>query len=182
MKPALPALPRLRTAVGIACVVLATAASIAAQFIPRSIEELTAEATCVVHGRVEAVEVLPGSDGAPFTRVELAVESTWKGSSTHRIVVTQAGGTLGSRRVVVSGEATYLPGEEVVVFLVANPRGEWLTCGMTQGKFSVRREESQVWVAHPFIGGSPKPGGFRPAHLLPLSLADLHKRVTAVKP
>ena len=177
-----PLLLHLRTAVGIACIFLAAAASIAAQFIPRSVEELTTEATCVVHGRVEAVEVLAGSDGAPFTRVELAVESTWKGSSTPRIVVTQAGGTLGSRRVVVSGEATYLPGEEVVAFLVANPRGEWLTCGMAQGKFSVRREESQAWVANPFVGGSPQPGSFRPAHLLPLSLADLQKRVNAVKP
>lgn len=173
---------RLWTAVGVVWVALATVATTAAQFLPRSVEELAAEAACVVHGRVEAVEVLAAPGGAPWTRVELLVENTWKGAPTNRIVVTQAGGTLGSRRVVVGGEATYLPGEEVVVFLVANPRGEWLTCGMAQGKFAVRREKSQAWVANPFVGGSPQPGGFRPAHRLPLSLAEFQRRVTATKP
>ncbi len=177
-----PPLLRRWTRLGIAWVVLGTVTSTAAQFVPRSIEELAAEATCVVHGRVAAVEVAAGSDGVPLTRVELAVENTWKGSSTNRIVVTQAGGTLGSRRVLVGGEATYQPGEEVVVFLVANSRGEWLTSGMAQGKFSVQREDSHVWVANPFIGGSPRPGGFRPAHRLPLSLPEFQRRVSATKP
>jgi len=169
-------------ALGTVGLILASLASTAAQFVPRSIEDLAADATCVVHGRVAAVEVTAGADGVPLTRVELAVENTWKGSSTNRIVVTQAGGTLGSRRVLVGGEASYQPGEEVVVFLVANSRGEWLTSGMAQGKFSVRREDSLAWVANPFIGGSPRPGGFRPAHQLPLSLAEFQKRVTSSTP
>lgn len=160
---------------------LASGLATAAQFIPRALEDLAAEATRIVHARVEAIEVTSGAGNAPTTRVELKVEHTWKGSPTNRIVVTQAGGTLGSRRVVIGGEATYLPGEEVVVFLVPNSRGEWLTSGMAQGKFSVRRKDSHAWVSNLFFGGSPTPGGFRPANQLPLSLEQLERRVTESK-
>ncbi len=156
---------------------------LAAQIRPLTIEALAAKATRVDHARVEAVEVTRDSKGVPLTRIELAVQSTWKGPPTNRITITQAGGTLGTRRVVVSGEAQYEPGEEVVVFLAPNRLGEWLTLEMAQGKFSIQRPNpTNAWVRNPVHGGDPAPGGFRPPHQLPLSLAELQRRVSEAKP
>jgi hypothetical protein len=79
--------------------------------------------------------------------------------------------------VVIPGAPTFAPGEEVVVFLTLNPRGEWLTLDLAQGKFSVERNGSNAWVRNVVLGGSPAPGGFRPPHQQPLSLEVLQNRV-----
>ncbi len=151
----------------------------AAQMRPVSIEDLARRAERVVHARVEAVEMTRDDGDRMVTRVELRVEGTWKGEATGAVTVVQAGGTVGTRRVVVTGEARYVPGEEVVVFLVANPRGEWLTLDLAQGKFTVTRPAPDAaWVANPFHGGDPAPGGFRPASRLPMTLETLRARVT----
>lgn len=151
----------------------------AAQMRPVSVEDLAGRAERVVHARVEAVEMTRDDADRLVTRVELRVESVWKGDAAATVTVVQAGGTVGTRRVVVTGEARYVPGEEVVVFLVANPRGEWLTLELAQGKFSVTRPTpDKVWVANPFHGGDPAPGGFRPASRLPMTLDTLRARVT----
>lgn len=150
----------------------------AAQMRPVSIEDLARRAERVVHARVEAVEMTRDDADRIVTRVELRVESAWKGEAAGALTLVQAGGTVGTRRVVVTGEARYVPGEEVVVFLVANPRGEWLTLELAQGKFSVTRPTPDAaWVANPFHGGDPAPGGYRPATKLPMSLESLRTRV-----
>jgi hypothetical protein len=163
--------------------ILACLSLVAAQIRPLTLDELTSKATRVDLARVETVEVTRDPKGVPLTRIELTVESTWKGTPTNRITITQAGGTLGTRRVVVSGEAQYEPGEEVVVFLTPNSLGEWLTLEMAQGKFAIQRPNpTNAWVRNAVLGGSPSPGGFRPPHQLPLSLAELQRRVSVAKP
>jgi hypothetical protein len=152
-----------------------------AQMLPVAVEELAGRAARVVHGRVEAVEMTRDTEGRILTRVELRVDATWKGEHEDKVTVVQAGGTVGTRRVVVSGEARYVPGEEVVVFLVANPRGEWLTLELAQGKFEVSRPGPGVaWVRNPFHGGEPGPDGYRPANRLPMALEGLRGRVREV--
>lgn len=166
-----------------AALILSSLSLVAAQIRPLTIEQLTTKATRVDLARVDAIEVTRDSKGVPLTRIELSVQATWKGAPTNRVTVTQAGGTLGTRRVLVSGEAQYVPGEEVVVFLTPNTLGEWLTLEMAQGKFSIHRPNpTNAWVRNPVLGGSPAPGGFRPPHQLPLSLAELQRRVSEAKP
>ena len=148
-----------------------------AQIRPLTVEDLATRAARICHGRVEAVEVAREASGNFITRIEIATHSIWKGSPTNRITVTQPGGTLGSRRVVIPGAPTFAPGEEVVLFLSLNPRGEWLTLDLAQGKFSVERNGSNAWVRNVVLGGSPEPGGFRPPHQQPLSLEALQNRV-----
>lgn len=177
-----PALRPARFAVA-AAGILAGLTLVAAQIRPLTIEELAKKATRVDLARVEAVEVTRDPKGVPLTRIELSVRATWKGPPTNRITITQAGGTLGTRRVLVSGDAVYEPGEEVVVFLTPNRLGEWLTLEMAQGKFSIQRSHpTNAWARNPVLGGNPTPGGFRPPHLLPLSLAELQRRVSEAKP
>ena len=43
--------------------------------------------------------------------------------------IVHGGGILGDRRVIVSDQVTFQPGEEVVAFLVLNQRGEGVTLG-----------------------------------------------------
>lgn len=148
-----------------------------AQIRPLTVEDLATRAAGICHGRVEAVEVAREASGNFVTRIEIATQSIWKGSPTNRIMVTQPGGTLGTRRVVIPGAPTFAPGEEVVLFLSLNPRGEWLTLDLAQGKFSVERNGSNAWVRNIVLGGSPAPGGFRPPHQQPLSLEALQNRV-----
>ena len=49
--------------------------------------------------------------------------------------------TAGNERVEVSGEAEYQMGEEVVAFLVLNPRGQPITFALGQGKFHVWQDK-----------------------------------------
>lgn len=148
-----------------------------AQIRPLTVEELATRATRICHGRVEAVEVLREPSGNLVTRVEIAAQAMWKGSLTNRITLTQPGGTLGTRRVVIPGAPSFAPEEEVVLFLSLNPRGEWLTLDLAQGKFTVERSGSNAWVRNVVLGGSPTPGGFRPPHQQPLPIEVLRRRV-----
>jgi hypothetical protein len=150
---------------------------LSAQIRPLTLEDLATRAARICHGRVETVEVTREASGNFVTRVEIATQTMWKGSPTNRVTVTQPGGTLGTRRVVIPGAPTFVPGEEVVVFLSLNPRGEWLTLDLAQGKFSVERSGSNAWVRNVGHGGSPGPGGVRPPHQQPLSLEVLQNRV-----
>jgi hypothetical protein len=160
---------------------LATAAATAAQQSPLTPEQLATRAEAVVHGRVEAVETrresTVGQDGL-VTRVELAVTEVWKGAATNRWVITQPGGTLGTRRVVVMGDAQFVPGQEVVVFAVTNRAGEWLSLELSQGTFQVDRTPGgSPTVRNPYWGGTAEVSGFRPKSKLPLSLTQLKERV-----
>ena len=123
--------------IGLACALVASATLM----IPLSIPELTRQAEVVVAGTVVSKTCIPGNAGRVVTEIELDVTEVWKGSvSSSRIRIVQGGGTLGTRRTVASGEASYEVGEEVVAFLVRNDRGEGVTLGLAQGKFAVEQE------------------------------------------
>src|SRR5689334_3956691 len=101
---------------------------------PLSIETLTRQAEVVLHGRVLSKTCQQDIAGRIYTRVELDVLDVWKGAiSGTPFPVVQGGGLLGERRSVVPGQAEYAVGEEVVLFLVRNERGEAITVGLLQG-------------------------------------------------
>ncbi len=91
-------------------------------------------------------------------------------------------GVLGDWSVGVAGQAAYAVGEEAVAFLVRNPAGAWVTLGLAQGRFEVRREPAtgRVWVSNLFWGeGTPAvglAGGARLPLQRPLTLAELKRR------
>ena len=116
-------------------------ASRATQFTPLPIEQLAQEAVLVVQGTVLSKTCQRDPAGRIFTKVELAIAEVWKGSlPTNRFIVVHGGGILGDRKSTVSGQVEYGIGEEVVAFIVFNPRGEGVTLGLAQGKFQVRQE------------------------------------------
>ena len=154
------------------------------QFVPLTIADLTAKADLVVHGKVRSMTCDEDASGRVFTRVEIEVAEVWKGPRQPAVLeVVHGGGSIGKKRVVVSGQVQYRTGEEIVAFLVLNPRGQAVTLGLAQGKFQVWTDPqtSERLAANMFHGTSPGGGALRPLEASSaaerLTLADLKRQV-----
>lgn len=124
---------------------------------PLSIQELTTRADLVVHGTILSKNCLRDPSGRIYTKVEVQVREAWKGTpAINPLIVVHGGGTLGEERVEVPGQVEYRVGEEIVAFLVLNPRGEGVTVGLAQGKFHVWKDETSgnLLVRNPFHGAA----------------------------
>ena len=123
---------------------------------PLSVAELEAESDLVLHGRVRAIATSRNQSGRIISRVRVEPIEVWKGTAPESgVVVTLAGGVLGTCRVVVDGQPEYRPGEEVVLFLKRNPLGEAVTVGLAQGKFEVETDPAtgRPHAQNLFFGG-----------------------------
>jgi hypothetical protein len=114
---------------------------LAATMVPQSVEQLTDRATLVVRARVgdRHAESAPGPAGI-YTFTQLTVLETLKGRATETVTLRQAGGAVGDRKVTLPGDASFAPGEEVLVFLVCRSGTD--TCSLvalSEGKFHVVR-------------------------------------------
>lgn len=160
------------------------------RMIPLTIEQLAGKAGLVVRGQVDAVEVARDSGGRIYTRVGLAVIEVWKGrmdGAQGRCELVVGGGLLGERAVRVSGQAEYGVGDEVVAFLARNDAGEWVTLGLSQGRFRVHREAltGRRLASNPFWGEEPadrnsRPAGYREPLRRALELDELKRRTLEV--
>jgi hypothetical protein len=120
---------------------------------PLSIEEMSRTADVVLRGVVTSKSCRRDSAGRIYTRVDLQVLDLWKGRvAENPLCVLHGGGVLGDRVSSVSGQVNYEIGEEVVAFLIINRRGEAVTLGLAQGKFSVWEERGEKLARNPFHG------------------------------
>ncbi len=178
---------RLFSRLGVFVVVLCGAAiSHATQLVPLSIAELSARADSVVRGTVVSRTVVKQEGGGLLTKVRLRVAERLKGAASgDELEIVQSGGVLGQRRTIVVGAAGFKIGEEVVAFLVFNPRGEAVVLALAQGKFEVFRDAGGVKHArNPFHGGGAAGAGSGQALLNKLGnrrlpLDELRKQVKA---
>jgi hypothetical protein len=148
---------------------------------PLAIETLGHDAELVVHGKVLGKVCQRDSSGRIHTRVEIELIDVWKGRWTGRICpIVHGGGTVGEQRTIVSGQAEYAIGEEVVVFLVTNLQGQHLTIGLSQGKFHIATNETTgaKTARNPFHGSAPAASekASEPAFPGPLSLSVLRQQ------
>ncbi len=108
-----------------------------------TLEDMARDAIAIVHGRVvRSSGHLQIRDGhaEPYTLTTLHAIEWLKGPGDDEVVLRELGGELPNSRggTHVSGVPRYEVGEEVVVFLEADPRGDFYrTYGMVQGKFLV---------------------------------------------
>lgn len=158
----------------------------ATRWVPLTPEQLADRADRVIHAKVEALSVQRDEAGRIFTRVELDLRETWKGTEpSGRCVVVVGGGVLGEIQEASEASPTFAPGDEVVLFLVRNDRGEWLTLGMAQGQFFVDRDRAtgEAFVHNRFWGSPPDAPPAERAMAAafpksrPLTLASLRARV-----
>lgn len=123
--------------------------------VPLEIEEMADSADLILEGKVVSLSCLRDQAGRIFTRVEVDVAETWKGRiEGKRLEVFHGGGVLGESRVRVAGQVHFQIGEEVVLFLVRNDRGEAVTLGLAQGKFQIISDSTlgARRVQNPFHG------------------------------
>jgi hypothetical protein len=152
--------------------------------VPLSVEQLADQAQLVLRGKVRQSTVDRDDAGRIYTRIELEVIEVWKGTfAGSKIAVEHGGGRIGNHAVRLSGQVSYPLGQEVVAFLVFNPRGQAVTLGLAQGKFEVWTDpiSRRKLARNPFHGQAfGSQDGLGPAGASAsgeLSLDELKRRV-----
>ncbi|HTD67166.1 MAG TPA: hypothetical protein VK846_11615 [Candidatus Limnocylindria bacterium] len=172
---------RRRTPVLFLCLAFACA-GLANQTIPLSIERLTRTSEIVLQGTVTSKSCQRDDRGRIYTKIVLNVADVWKGQVPPGFVMVQAGGVLGEEVTTVSGQEEFEIGEEVVVFLVLNPRGEGVVIGVSQGKFKILEENgsNEKTASNGFHGQARETAaGLQRSAARPLTVAELKQRVRA---
>ena len=124
----------------------------AATYVPISDRELFLRADVVVHGIVLSSDTIEGADGRPETVSTIQPLRVWKGALPGNLVLRQAGGTLPDGRFFkLFGRPEYAAGDEVVVFAIALPDGDFQTAEMLLGKFAVSQDASGRLFAVPAL-------------------------------
>jgi hypothetical protein len=122
--------------------------------VPMTLEEMAIEASCVARGRV--VNTQSAWDDAQrriytYTEIQILERIHTSRSVPDFVVVRTLGGEVGEVGMKVSGTPRFTLGEEVVVFLRADPvdAEQFQVIGMSQGKLHVERPlkggELAVW-------------------------------------
>jgi hypothetical protein len=106
-----------------------------------SIPDLARRADAIVLGDVRAVRSSwDRSHSAIYTEVEVAPGEVLKGASSDSVWFEHLGGRVGDVTSVVAGTPAFVPGEQVLVFLVRGPAGGLRLLNLFQGKFSLERD------------------------------------------
>ena len=102
---------------------------------------LTLGSADIVIGQVESVQPRwNASHSKILTDVTVRVSRALKGGATDRILLTELGGEIGAMRYTVPGCPVFAPGEEALLFVWRDARGQAQVNGLAQGKFDIRRD------------------------------------------
>ena len=135
-----------------------------------SLKEMTQTANVIVRATVSNQTARWNTDGTRiYTVTQLQVAEVLKGPVAigEAIRVRQIGGSVGEITQMVSGNARFTPGEEVLVFLDRDEkRSLHYVIGMAQGKYSINRTTSPATVQRNMHGMTtlPTPGRSVLAH------------------
>jgi hypothetical protein len=155
--------------------------------VPLSIRDLTRQADWVAHVIVTAKTTRREPNGRLASQVDLDVLGLWKGRvPSTRLALAVTSGVLGEQEVRAEHEPEYAPGEEFVVFLKRNQRGQGVTVGLAQGRFSVWRDArtGTPFVCNPFHGRPARAASELTSGVneRALPLAELQRQVLAAQP
>ena len=91
-----------------------------------------------------------------FTETTINVDETFKGQPLPSLSLIQLGGTVGTTKVTVAGALTWSVGEEVLLFVASNTRGQYHVSGFSQGKFNIARdrETGRAYVTRGVLRGA----------------------------
>ena len=127
--------------------------------IPIPDRELYLRADVVVHGVVISSDTVEAPDGWPESVTFIRPLRVWKGALPGDRVLRQAGGELPDGRFFkMWGRPEYKTGDEVIVFAIALPDGDFQTAEMLLGKFTVARDDSGQFFAVPDLALGEHPG------------------------
>ena len=123
--------------------------SSATQIEYRDLPTLGAESSSVVRGEVIDLSARWNASGTRIlTQIDLRIDDSYKGGNRSTLRVLQAGGSLDGVRMTVHGAASFELGEQVLLFVEANDRGDHRLAGFSQGKFRLVEDPvSGEWIA-----------------------------------
>ena len=112
------------------------------------LEEMAALSDRVFRGRCLSTRQIEHSSGLPVVEYTFQVLQGIKGATEgEEMIFRQLGGT-GSGGFVMAGLPSYVPGQDVLLFLNADSRiGLTSPVGLSQGVFRVHRDSAGEWLA-----------------------------------
>lgn len=120
---------------------LGVPAARATQMVHLDTQALVLGSDDIVVGQVESIR--PRWNAAHtkiFTDVSVRVTQTLKGGAGERLTLTQLGGEVDGVRYTVPGCPAFVAGEEALLFVWRDARGQAQVNGLAQGKFDIRRD------------------------------------------
>lgn len=145
-----------------------------------SLDEMIEKSSIIVRAKAgESRSVRRGPVIYTLTAVE--VFERWKGASREALEVAVPGGSFASQHQEFSGAPSLKPGSEYVLFLWTGKSGTHHIIGLSQGLFTLTRNDQGDLVVHRAASGEimidPKTG--RPVQdlALTLDLSELRRRV-----
>ncbi|MDQ6698777.1 MAG: hypothetical protein M3Z36_01170 [Acidobacteriota bacterium] len=110
--------------------------------VPRlTVEQLVDGSESIVSGRaVRSWSSWDRSHQFVWTHHEIALEDVVKGELRGTVVVSEPGGAVDGKTMVIPGAVQFTPGEDVVLFLYRTPVGYLRTVGYGQGKYSISHD------------------------------------------
>lgn len=148
---------------GVALLALALLAPVSAGAvspIPKTFQQLVAEAELIVVGTVARVDGARNPDGLIVSDVTLTILTVAKAlrPTPPSVVVRMLGGEIGDTSLMVPGAPRFRPGQTVLLFIRGNLQEMFPFVGVQQGVFSVRRDAVQGiervfdWQGRPVVG------------------------------
>ena len=122
----------------LACAALLPVAARATSVAPLDLRQMVATSPDIVHATVLSSSSQWNADHSlVVTETRLHVHAALKGTTAGEVTVVVPGGTVGKLQVEVPGAVPFSPGEEAILFLVPDTRGNRYVAGLTRGRFEV---------------------------------------------
>lgn len=120
----------------------------------KTVEQMGAESSDVVMGRVTSVQSYWNAQRTKiFTETVIAVDESYKGSGEGTVRLVQLGGEVDGVRVTVHGALSWHEEEEVFLFLEPYEGETYHVTGFSQGKFNIERDPDtgEIYIQRPAI-------------------------------
>lgn len=149
-----------------------------------TVEQLALESSVVVVGTVEDTEAHrhgPGGRAGIHTRVTVRVSQAVAGTPDDELRFWVHGGRIGDRMRIVHGQARFVEGERVLLFLFRDPSEVLWPTALARGKWHLSEADGrlQAWPSAPLEGDHADVVRASSAHEA-LPLAQIVRRVRRV--
>jgi len=148
---------RIIRILGLSVVIMAGAQfALATQLVYMTPRQMGERAELVVAGTVTATESFWNEKRTKiFTRIEVAIDASYKGAAVPTVSLLQLGGTVNGIRTTVSGAIRWRTGEEVLLFLEPYTQGVYQVTGLSQGKYRIERDpvSGAAMISRPALSG-----------------------------
>jgi hypothetical protein len=110
----------------------------ATQVLHQTLRDLTVGSSDIVVGQIEGMQShWNAAHTRILTDVTVRVSESLKGAGSATLTLTQLGGDLDGFRYAVAGSPLFRPGEQALLFVWRDAKGQAQVNGLAQGKFDI---------------------------------------------